>query len=226
MCSPVRAPSPGPYFIFCSPCLHSFSIRHSHALFTWPHICLHTVCRPRLTQGTTPPHFYYLNNFHVSRSSLQCWRWKRPGKMLWVCGISMKLECVFHLWLGHGPGLFHLSCFFSSLYLYSVGDVWASLHFFSISRLLSLVLPLLAFFFLLPAAVFLHLILQALIAWQFLLSLLTWFAPQPFNLIVFFRNPLLPLWQCIISSYISMLQSSHDSLCVPPFLPRSCLHEL
>lgn len=39
MRSAVMAPSPGPFFIFCSPCLQSFSIRLSHSLA--PHLSAH-----------------------------------------------------------------------------------------------------------------------------------------------------------------------------------------
>lgn len=86
---------------------------------------------------------------------------------------------------------FHLSCFFSSFYLCMVANVWDSLRFCCISCLLSLVWPLSALFLLLPAAVVPHLILQAVIMWEFLLS----YSPDlPLNLSTsFFLISVLPL---------------------------------
>lgn len=95
---------------------------------------------------------------------------------LWSCS-------VFFICLGHGPGLFSSFMLFPSLYLYTVGNVWYRLRFYSISRLLSLVWPLSALFLLLPAAVIPHLILQVVIMWEFLLS----YSPDlPLNLSTYF----------------------------------------
>lgn len=162
MCSAVTAPSPWPFFIFCSPCLHSFSIRLSHALFTGPT----SVCTLSAGWGWLRElllHIFITWTIFMWATRLSS-AWDERGlERCSRCVGSAWSWSVFFMWLGCGPGLFHLSCFFLSLYLCTVGDVWASLHFFSLSCLLSLVLPLLALFFLLPAAVFLHLILQAII---------------------------------------------------------------
>lgn len=225
MCSAVMAPSPGPFFIFCSPCLHSFSIRLSHALFTGPtSVCTLSAGRGWLRE--LPLHIFITWTIFMWAARLSSAGDERGLERCSRCVGSAWNRSVFFMWLGCSPGLFHLSCFFPSLYLCTVGDVWASLHFFSISCLLSLVLPLLAFFFLLPAAVFLHLILQAPITCDSSSSLYSPDLPLNLSTLLFFRLSVLPLPQSIISAYISRLQSSHDSLCVPSFLPRSCLHEL
>lgn len=67
----------------------------------------------------------------------------------------MKLQCAFHLpWTRSRS--FSSLVFFPSFYRCTVGDVSVSLHFCSVSHLLSLFSPLSALFFLPPAAAFLH----------------------------------------------------------------------
>lgn len=89
---------------------------------------------------------------------------------------------------------FHLSCFIPSLYLCTVGNVWYILHFYSISRLLSLV-----FIGSFPSTACCcrsssH--ISGLNHVRVPPLLLPWFAPEPFNL--FFFISVLPLLHYII----------------------------
>lgn len=187
MCSAVMAPSPGPFFIFCSPCLHSFSIRLSHALFTGPtSVCTLSAGRGWLRE--LPLHIFITWTIFMWATRLSSAGDERGLERYCRCVGSAWSWSVFFMWLGWGPGLFHLSCFFPSLYLCTVGKSAFLLHILSsVSGR-----PFIGFF--LSAACCClssshssgsnH-------VWQFLLSLLTWFSTQPFNLIVFliFRTP-------------------------------------
>lgn len=197
MCSLVMAPSPGPFFIFCSPCLHSFSIRLSHALFAGPmSVCTLSAGRGWLRE--LPLHIFITWTIFMWASSLSVAGDERGLERCSRCVASAWSWSVFFMWLGPSPGLFHLSCIFPSLYLCTVSNVRGSLHFFL--HILSSV-SYLAFIgsFLSPACCCLssshssgHNDVQ-----QLLLSLLTWFALQPFN--HFFLN--FPYSQFNIASF-------------------------
>lgn len=215
MCSAVMAPWPGPFFIFCSPCLLSFSIQLSHSLAPTS-VC--TLSAGRGWRRELPLHtfitwaiFMWAARLRSAGDERGLERCSRCVGSAWGCS-------VFFIWLGHGPGLFFsiFHAFFPSLYLCTVGNVWDSLRFYSISRLLSLVWPLSALFLLLPAAAVVpHLIFQVVIMWKFLLS----FSPDlPLNLstsiFFFFLISVLPILHCIIFGL-------HFLVAVFPWLARA-----
>lgn len=168
MCSAVMAPSPRPSFIFCSPCLPSFSIQLSHSLAPrLSALCLQAAAdsgnypSTRLLPGQfscEPLVSAALEMKEGWKDALGVWDQREAA----AC-FSFDLDTVQVFF-------FHLSCFFPSLYLCTVGNVWDRLRFYSISSLLSLVWSLSALFLLLPAAVVPHLIFQVVIMWKFLLS--------------------------------------------------------
>lgn len=209
MCSAVMAPLLGPFFIFYLPCLQSFSIQLSHSLA--PRLSAYCLqAEAEADSGNCPSTLLLPGQFSCEPLVSAALEMKEGWKDALGVWDHCEAAACFSFDLDTVQVFFHLSCFFPSLYLCTVGNVWYRLRFYSISRLLSLVWPLSALFLLLPAAVIPHLILQVVIMWEFLLS----YSPDvPLNLSTsFFLFPYSHFCTASFSAFISWLQSSHDRL--------------
>lgn len=97
-----------------------------------PYICLHIVCQRRITWGTTPPHFYYMNNFPVCWLLLQMKETQRRTRCVGsACSLS-----VFFIWLGLDLGLSSVIMFYFST---PVFHIMVNLYFYCLYYLLPLI---------------------------------------------------------------------------------------
>lgn len=177
----------GPFSFSAHPVSTHFSIRLSHALFAGPtSVCTLSAGRGWLRE--LPLHIFITWTIFMWASSLSGAGDERGLERCSRCVASAWSWSVFFMWLGPGPGLFHLSCIFPSLYLCTVKRCEREPAFFSL-HILSSVSDLAFIGSLLSTACCClsssHSSGRNHVQ-QFLLCLLTWFARQPFNHFFFF----------------------------------------